>query len=181
MHFNPNLHVRADESRKIQDLIQIESSWVLLCDGSHSENIKSLLEERSCQPFRVTEGSSVSSHRSTLPLKTERNRDKCVSAEDESKEIRRFLRVGKWNRWLHLLQLTPVPHLNLRLRLSSLHAYARKRWGGVGVAVACGDDYPSGRIWNWENRIRTQNVKIVRWMQHILVRNNCFLLVRINY
>lgn len=81
MHFNPKLHVRADESRKIQDLIQIESSWVLLCDGSHSENIKSLLEERSCQPFRVTKGSSVSSHRSTLPLKTERNRDKCVSAE----------------------------------------------------------------------------------------------------
>lgn len=92
MHFSPCLHATANESRKTLDLIQSWRSWGLLCEASNSENIKSLLEEcASCHPFRVTKGSPVSSHRSALPLKTERKRDKCVSAEtlleDDSEEI----------------------------------------------------------------------------------------------
>lgn len=118
-------------------LIQIWNSWVSLCDGSHSKNMKSLLQEcASCHPFRVTKDSPVFSHRSSLPLKQSRTTTNVFlrggrASQDESEGIQRVLRGGKWNRWRLFFQLTPVSHLHLRLRVSSLRASAAEEGAGV--------------------------------------------------
>lgn len=49
--------------------------------------------------------------------------------------------------------------------------------GGGGMVLPCGDDYRSGRIWNQENRIKTESVNLERRLQLILVKNNWSLLV----
>lgn len=179
IHFNPKLRVRADESRKIQDLIQIESSWVFavwwfpqwehkkLVGGTKLSAFQS--DKRQLRLFKSLHA-AIKNRTEPWQMCFHRRWERGDPVIPPRREMK-----------LAAASLTLVPHLNLRLRLSSLHASARKRGGGVGVALPCGDNYPSGRIWNWENRIKTQNIKTVRWMQHILVRNNCFLLVRINY
>lgn len=120
-------------------LNRIWKSWVWLCDGSSSKNMKSLLQEcASCHPFRVTKGSVISSHRCSLPLKQNRTATNVFlqrdgASQDECEEIRRVRRGGEWNRWLPLLFSDHLCHT-----YTSGCARICSRGGGGG------DDHRSG-------------------------------------
>lgn len=130
IHFNPKLHVRANESRKIQDLIQIETSWVFAVWWFPQWEHK--------KPVGGTKLSTFQSDKRQLCLFTSLH-----AAIKNRTEPRQMCFHGRWERGdpvipprrelkLAAASPTPVPHLNLRLRLSSLHASAQKK-GGVGL------------------------------------------------